>query len=32
MAGKEEIVVEGQNVTVCVGTDTFEKRRRSRMA
>ncbi len=23
--GKEEIVVEGQNVTVCVKTDTFEK-------
>ena len=26
MAGEEEIVVEGQNVTVCVRTDTFEKR------
>ena len=25
-AGEEEIVVEGQNVTVCVRTDTFEKR------
>ena len=24
--GKEEIVVEGQNVTVCVSTDTFAKR------
>ncbi|MGZ3591995.1 MAG: acyl-CoA thioesterase [Thermodesulfobacteriota bacterium] len=23
--GREEIVVEGQNVTVCVKTDTFEK-------
>ncbi len=25
MAGEEEIVVEGQNVTVCVRTDSFEK-------
>ena len=25
MDGEEEIVVEGQNVTVCVRTDTFEK-------
>jgi 4-hydroxybenzoyl-CoA thioesterase len=25
MEEKEEIVVEGQNVTVCVKTDTFEK-------
>ena len=25
-AGEEEIVVEGQNTTVCVRTDTFEKR------
>jgi len=26
MVGEEEVVVEGHNVTVCVRTDTFEKR------
>jgi acyl-CoA thioesterase FadM len=25
MAGEEELVVEGENVTVCVRPDTFEK-------
>jgi 4-hydroxybenzoyl-CoA thioesterase len=25
LAGKEDIVVEGNNITVCVKTDTFEK-------